>query len=212
MKEIGFYKTEVLKRIDAERETLGAKRRSRLSFAYPLTLFLTFLILFFPGMPGNPRNESHAENAHYSDHQNEFNGSIEFHPDFTRPVRPSSNGTLPDLGDVADSASHGYGEAGAIFDAAPSPDALIVKNPDALIVKNHDDSVIRSAAVARNGISMIRWSTGDGAYFLFTPLGAEQKKRLAPFFPLLSVMKTDGKPIARRLTEEILADIENTVE
>ena len=211
MKEIGFYKTEVLKRIDAERETGGAKRRSRLSFAYPLTLLLTFLILIFPGMPGNPRIGSPAENAHYSDHQNEFNGSIEFYPDFNRPVRPSSNGTLLDPGD-ADPASHGYGGAGAIFDAAPSRDALIVRNHDALIVRNPDDSVIRSAAASRTGISMIRWSTGDGAYLLFTSPGAEQKKRLSPFFPLLSVMKTDGKPIARRLTEEILADIENTVE
>ena len=52
MKDLDFYKAEVLKRIDAKRETVRDKRRSALSLAYPLALLFTCLLLFFPGMPG----------------------------------------------------------------------------------------------------------------------------------------------------------------
>ncbi len=50
MKDLDFYKAEVLKRIDAKRETVREKRRSALSLAYPLALLFTCLLFFFPGI------------------------------------------------------------------------------------------------------------------------------------------------------------------
>ena len=50
MKNMDFYKAEVLKRIDAKREAVRDKRRSALSLAYPLALLFTCLLLFLPGM------------------------------------------------------------------------------------------------------------------------------------------------------------------
>ena len=50
MKDLDFYKAEVLKRIDAKRETVREKRRSALSLAYPLALLFTCLLFLFPGI------------------------------------------------------------------------------------------------------------------------------------------------------------------
>ena len=50
MKNMDFYKAEVLKRIDAKREAVRDKRRSALSLAYPLALLFTCLLFFFTGI------------------------------------------------------------------------------------------------------------------------------------------------------------------
>lgn len=149
MKDLDFYKAEVLKRIDAKRETVREKRRSALSLAYPLALLFTCLLFFFPGIrtvgPDRliPSTDYIEEKPHDSMTVNHGSSGISL-PSIEQFFRVSE--TL--LGEKTDPASGGSShmtDSAALYDAvyswsglSDSPYTIIICTP---VVYLNDDRI-----------------------------------------------------------------------
>ena len=214
MKEIAQYKEEVLARIANEQGRIRAQRRSRLTLVYPFALAFAFLILLFPGMPGSPRTVSRPVGSDYTYH--EMGTSVHEVAEYKSLDAPS----LPDADEASiggsvltDSSEEMAGSEYHFFDVRilPVKDDPAFGRRVTLLLDRESQPLGQTALVSGNGISIARWQTGDGAYLLFSAPGA-RKGEAKPFFPLLCELRTDGKPIARRLTEETLGIIEDSDE
>ena len=214
MKEIGEYKTEVLARIADKQGRIRARRRSRLSLVYPIALAFAFLVLLVPGMPGNPRTVSRPVDSDFTYH--EAGTSVHEVAEYKSLDAPS----LPDTDEASiggsvltDSSEEMAGYEYHFFDVRilPVKDDPAFGRRVTLLLDRESQPLGQTALVSGNGISIARWQTGDGAYLLFSAPGA-RKGEAKPFFPLLCELRADGKPIARRLTEETLGIIEGSDE
>lgn len=233
MKNMDFYKAEVLKRIDAKRETVREKRRSALSLAYPLALLFTCLLLFFPGMPGAAKQKPLFGTVYDS---NPVYGGASLLPSIEwnhrvsetllgEKIEPGYDG-FPHLTDSAtpmqskpdviggnETDALRYGEA-VRFDLAGGVPESPERSKDRYSVGTlplHRAFLRTPASVLiTRTASLFRWHTGNGAYLFVAP--AEKSGKVAFLFPILCEVISDAKPIPRRLTEETLAVIENAVD
>ena len=231
MKDLDFYKAEVLKRIDAKRETVREKRRSALSLAYPLALLFTCLLLFFPGMPGAAKRKPLFGTVYDS---NPVYGGASLLPSIEwnhrvsetllgEKIEPGYDG-FPHLTDSAtpmqsnpdviggnETDALRYGEA-VRFDLAGGVPESPERSKDRYCVGTlplHRAFLRTPASVLiTRTASLFRWQTGNGAYLFVAP--AEKSGKVAFLFPILCEVISDAKPIPRRLTEETLAALPPT--
>ena len=216
MKEIGEYKTEVLARIADKQGRIRARRRSRLSLVYPIALAFAFLVLLFPGMPGNPRTVSRPVGSDFTYHEagTSVHAVAEYMAQFLdAPSLPDADEASIGGSVLTDSSEEMAGSEYHFFYVRilPVKDDPAFGRRVTLLLDRESQPLGQTALVSGNGISIARWQTGDGAYLLFSAPGA-RKGEVKPFFPLLCELRADGKPIARRLTEETLGIIEGSDE
>ena len=213
MKEIAVYKEEVLARISKKQDDIRTRRRSRLSLVYPFAVAFAFLLLFpIPWITGVPRTVSRPDGSHYSyQTTNEYPKATDLssYAEASLPEKPVSS--------LRDAEEAGFGGSDLTDSAKPTTSFYFVAFSDlSVITPNRTEAVGRvepirfgqTELVSRNGVSIARWQTRDGAYLLFS--SGTEGRGFTPFFPLLCEVMTDGKPIARRLTEEALATIGKT--
>ena len=241
MKDLDFYKAEVLKRIDAKRETVREKRRSALSLAYPLALLFTCLLFFFPGIrtAGSPRPTPLTD---------VMGGRV-----FDSPTTYPSNGLLPAiewdlrvsetlLGEktdpgfggsshLTDSAAHMYSQpqfnqiGGSETDALRYGEAVrfdlaggVPESPERSKDRYGVETLPLHRAFLRTPASVLITRTASlfrwqtgNGAYLFVA-PAEKSGKVAFLFPILCEVISDAKPIPRRLTEETLAALPPTEE
>ena len=215
MKEIAQYKEEVLARIANEQGRIREKRRSRLTLVYPFALAFAFLILLFPGMPGSPRTVSRPVGSDYTYHEAGTSvHEVAEDKSLDAPSLPAADEAGFGGAGLTDSPEEMTGYRYYFFDVRilPVKDDSALSRRVTLLHVRKSQPLGQTALVSGNGISSARWQTGDGAYLVFSFPGATQRGASKPFFPLLSVTLSDGKPIARRLTEETLGIIEDSDE